>query len=58
MSGYTEDAIIKHGVLEDGSSFIYKPFTIDSISAEVRAVLDGPEKNQKPDADRNRRMAQ
>ncbi len=40
MSGYTDDAIIKHGVLEPGIAFLYKPFTIDGLMVKVRAVLD------------------
>lgn len=47
MSGYTEDAIVKHGVLEKGIAFIYKPFTPDGICAKVREVLDGPAENAK-----------
>lgn len=41
MSGYTDDAIIKHGVLEDGISFIYKPFSVEALSIKIREVLDG-----------------
>jgi len=43
MSGYTDDAIVKHGVLEPGIAFIYKPFSIEGFSAKLREVLDGPE---------------
>ena len=42
MSGYTDDAIIKHGVLEPGLAFIYKPFTVEALSRKLREVLDGP----------------
>ncbi|OGS12024.1 MAG: hypothetical protein A2234_05230 [Elusimicrobia bacterium RIFOXYA2_FULL_58_8] len=42
MSGYTDDEIAQHGVLEPGISFIYKPFTIEALSLKVREVLDGP----------------
>ncbi len=42
MSGYTEDAILKHGVLEENLSFIYKPFTVEGLAAKVRTVLDAP----------------
>lgn len=42
MSGYTDDAVIKHGVLEPGIAFIYKPFTVEELSAKLREVLDGP----------------
>ena len=42
MSGYTDDAIVRHGVLEPGIAFIHKPFTIEALSARLREVLDGP----------------
>ncbi|MDO8804908.1 MAG: response regulator [Elusimicrobiota bacterium] len=42
MSGYTDDAILKHGVLEQGVAFIYKPFTVEALSVKLREVLDGP----------------
>ena len=47
MSGYTDDAIVEHGVLEPGLAFIYKPFSFESMSAKVREVLDGPEDKAK-----------
>ncbi|HPM75820.1 MAG TPA: 7TM diverse intracellular signaling domain-containing protein [bacterium] len=40
MSGYTEDVIAHHGVLERGTRFIQKPFSIDVLLQEVRAILD------------------
>jgi two-component system cell cycle sensor histidine kinase/response regulator CckA len=40
MSGYTDDAIVHHGVLEPGLAFIQKPFSGDAIARTVRAVLD------------------
>ncbi len=42
MSGYTDDAIVRHGVLEPGLAFLYKPFTVEALSAKLRQVLDGP----------------
>lgn len=42
MSGYTDDAIVKHGMLEPGIAFIYKPFTVDAVLLKLREVLDGP----------------
>ena len=39
-SGYSDDAIVHHGVLEEGTNFIQKPFTIVGLSRKVREVLD------------------
>ncbi len=41
MSGYTDNAIVHHGVLDPGTPFIQKPFTIDELSAKLREVLAG-----------------
>ena len=40
MSGYTEDAIIRHGVYTAQAAFIGKPFSPAALSAKVREVLD------------------
>ena len=39
-SGYTEDAIVRHGVLEPGIAFIQKPFTPTALLAKIRELLD------------------
>jgi DNA-binding response OmpR family regulator len=41
MSGYTDDAIIHHGVLDPGIAYIQKPFAPDVLALKVREVLDG-----------------
>jgi DNA-binding NtrC family response regulator len=46
MSGYTEEAIVQHGVLKPGIAFLHKPFTSDTLGRKIRAVLDGPAAHQ------------
>jgi hypothetical protein len=41
MSGYTNEAIGRRGVLEDSIFFLEKPFTSEQLARRVREVLDG-----------------
>jgi len=43
MSGYTEEAITRHGVLEPGLTYVQKPFTPEGLARKVREVLDREE---------------
>jgi DNA-binding NarL/FixJ family response regulator len=40
MSGYTDDSIVRHGVLEAHLAYLQKPITPDSLATRVREVLD------------------
>ena len=46
MSGYTDDVIAHHGVLDQGVQFIQKPFSIQKLAIKVRETLDKPEGEQ------------
>jgi two-component system, cell cycle sensor histidine kinase and response regulator CckA len=40
MSGYTDSAIVDHGILEPGVAFVQKPFATDTLLRRIREVLD------------------
>jgi len=48
MSGYTANVIVDHGVLDHGVQFLQKPFSISTLAAKVRAVLDRKESSGRP----------
>jgi CheY-like chemotaxis protein len=43
MSGYTDDTIVRHGVLEANMAFIQKPATPDDLLRKIREVLADPD---------------
>jgi two-component system, cell cycle sensor histidine kinase and response regulator CckA len=40
-SGYTNDIIVRHGLVEEGLAFISKPYTTRMLGEMIRSVLDG-----------------
>lgn len=45
MSGYTNDAILRHGVLGEGTFFIEKPFLPNTLTRKIRDLLDSPKRS-------------
>jgi PAS domain S-box-containing protein len=40
MSGYPDDTVAHHGILNEGMNYIQKPFTLEGLARKVRGVLD------------------
>jgi two-component system cell cycle sensor histidine kinase/response regulator CckA len=43
MSGYTGDALSKHGILDRAANLLQKPFATDALVHRVRDVLEAPQ---------------
>jgi hypothetical protein len=49
MSGYTDDKVLRRGVLHGETAFFQKPFTPDQLARKVRTVLDRGAVIRRPD---------
>ena len=47
MSGYTDDAIVNHGILQADTAFIQKPFSLSALGNKLRQVLDAHKARQR-----------
>jgi YesN/AraC family two-component response regulator len=41
MSGYSDEAVVRHGMIRPNTAFIEKPFSESGLARKVREVLDG-----------------
>ena len=42
ISGYTDEAVGRHGILSPGLAFLNKPFSHETLARKIREVLNGP----------------
>jgi two-component system, cell cycle sensor histidine kinase and response regulator CckA len=41
VSGYTDDTIVRQGIMNEEVAFLQKPYTREALSTRVREILDG-----------------
>jgi CheY-like chemotaxis protein len=41
LSGYTDDEVVRHGVLDERMNFLSKPCSLEALALKVREILDG-----------------
>jgi hypothetical protein len=44
VSGYTDAAVVHHGLVDSDAAFLQKPITPHALATKVRQVLDGPQR--------------
>ncbi|MBZ5509234.1 MAG: response regulator [Acidobacteriia bacterium] len=47
ISGYGDDAVMRHGIPLDSSCFLQKPFTFQAFGAKIRSILDRNDRNDR-----------
>jgi two-component system cell cycle sensor histidine kinase/response regulator CckA len=47
-SGYAEDVIVHHGIVDQDLNFLPKPFTMQSLGIKLREILDGAKRSSRP----------
>jgi two-component system cell cycle sensor histidine kinase/response regulator CckA len=48
MSGYTDDDVMRRGILDRSTAFLQKPFTPDELAQKVREVLEASSRCPSP----------
>jgi FixJ family two-component response regulator len=49
MSGYADNAVVQHSMLDAGVAFLQKPFSSLALARKVRQVLDAPQRESPKD---------